>query len=200
MEQLQQSNAMQSTQCYICYDDETPSNPYAKEPPPCICKGSIFIHQSCLKKVIQTSKFCTICKTKYNLKYLPQRNGRELMYEFTEYNELVEYTINQSGQKHGQYIIRSQAGEIVEAYNYTNGVFDGPFVEYYNSGKMKKLGTYKNGHLEGEYTEWYESGDLYEEAFYFNGQKHGKCTMYVKEGGVLIGSSQNYINGDPLWF
>lgn len=53
-------------ECYICYDKESSSDKFVKDP--CKCKGSNKIHDSCLKKLIEKNGVqCSICKSHFNL-------------------------------------------------------------------------------------------------------------------------------------
>lgn len=107
--------------CYICYDHETIDNPYATEPPPCKCRGSLVIHQECLKNIIKTSRTCSVCKSRYNVKYLPQKDGKELVTEITNCGHYVEYTVNALGEKHGAYTIKNQDQQLILLHSYING-------------------------------------------------------------------------------
>jgi len=97
--QLQMASDI-SGACYICFDKDTVENPYATNPRPCPCKGSIEIHKQCLEKVVESNRTCSICKTKYNTKYLPNKDGRELIVEPLSNGGRVEYTINENNQRH----------------------------------------------------------------------------------------------------
>lgn len=114
----------ESILCYICYENESKENPYALSP--CMCKGSIVIHKSCLENMIKFSRICSICKSKYNLKYLPQKKGRELIVKTSDYGDSIEYTINELGEKHGSYIIKNSDGRTLAHYFYINGIIERP--------------------------------------------------------------------------
>ena len=65
-------NSVNSNFCRICYEPEKENDPLLM---PCRCEGSMkYIHKSCLKKCIVSSKKpideseCEICKTKYEIK------------------------------------------------------------------------------------------------------------------------------------
>jgi antitoxin component YwqK of YwqJK toxin-antitoxin module len=183
-------------QCYICYENESKNNPYAAEPKPCICKGSIVIHKSCLENVLKTSRNCSICKCKYNLKYLPQKDGRELIISTSEYGERIEYTINERGEKHGSYTVKNTFGRTVLLQSYINGVMEGPYVEYYQNGQIKSVCKCRNNRIEGEFCEWYEDGSILEESNYKDGKKHGECIQWVRDGYVRTAITSNYVEGE----
>ena len=180
--------------CYICYENESKENPYASEP--CICKGSIIIHTKCLENIIKTSRTCSICKSKYNLKYLPQKNGRELIIETSDYGDHIEYTINEQGERHGSYIIKNSDGKTLVHYSYINGIMEGPYVEYYQNGQIKFVCKCHNNCIEGEFCEWYEDGTIIEESFYIDGKKHGECIQWIREDGCRVAMTLNYIEGE----
>jgi antitoxin component YwqK of YwqJK toxin-antitoxin module len=192
----QEAQQDSSQLCYVCYESPAAENPFALSPPPCKCTGSIVIHTKCLNQIIKKTHYCSICKTKYNLHYLPQRHGLELIIESLEYGKQLEYTVNSSGEKHGISIVKNRDGNIVSKYSYIDGKLDGPFIEYYWNGHMKFLGQYKGGLQNGEYSEWYEDGSLLEESKYVDGVKHGLCTYYMKDGYVSVSNMVNYVNGE----
>ena len=182
-------------QCYICYENETPNNIYLKEVRPCMCKGSIIIHKECLKEIIKTSRFCSICKTKYNKQYLPQSEGKELFIETSTIGDNIEYTVNEKGEKHGTYKIKNKEGRIILLHSYINGIMEGPYIEYYENGQIKSVCKCRNNRIEGDYCEWYEDGSIMEESIYKNGLKHGECIKWIKEGGIRTAMTSNYVEG-----
>lgn len=186
----------QEQACYICYEKESGENSYASSPSPCICKGSIVIHRSCLERVITKSKKCSICKTDYNVAYLPSRNGYELITERTANGDVLEYTVNSLKQRHGTFTRKNREGQTLVMHSYINGKMEGPWVEYYPSGQIKSCCKCKYGWLDGDYTEWYEDGTIKEESFYVNGLKEGECTEWKRRGGVRISYTSQYQNGN----
>jgi len=185
-------------QCYICFESETPSNIFAKDPKPCICKGSIEIHEKCLQNVVKNSHNCSICKSRYNLKYLPTKDGKELIIEASNDGGVIEYTVDEQGEKHGSYIIRNRYGQMIILHSYIHGIMEGPYVEYYNNGQIRLVCKCKNNRIDGEYSEWYEDGTILEESHYKNGRKHGDCTNWVREGYMRIASVTKYEDGEPI--
>jgi antitoxin component YwqK of YwqJK toxin-antitoxin module len=182
--------------CYICFEKESTDNLYASNPPPCICKGSITIHISCLERVIGKSRDCGICKTHYNVAYLPSRNGYELIKKEAGNGSLIEYTINSDKKKHGTYTLKDVYGQVLIMHSYINGVMEGPWVEYYPSGQIKSICKCKNNKIHGNYTEWYEDGAMREESNYKDGKKHGECTRWKRDGPCRVGITVNYIEGE----
>jgi antitoxin component YwqK of YwqJK toxin-antitoxin module len=182
--------------CYICYEPETENNVYVKEPSPCICKGSNVIHTICFQNILKSSRICTICKTKYNLAYLPKRNGLELITKMEINGNTIEYTINEKGEKHGTYKIKNKEGRTISIHSYINDIMEGPSIEYYENGQIKSVYKCRNNRIEGEYSEWYEDGTIMEESHYTNGLKHGECVKWNKEGAIRIGITIHYIEGE----
>lgn len=184
--------------CYICYEQETPATPYANNPRPCQCKGSIEIHESCLKNVVRTGHDCSICKKKYTLAYLPQRDGRELITKNLTTNYTIEYTINEYEQIHGSYIVKNGDGQPILYHSYINGVMEGPYIHYYASGKIHCVCRCKNDKIDGEYTEFYEDGSIKEELNYKDGKKHGQCIYWKRDGFTRISKEVEYVDGEPM--
>ncbi len=186
----------ESILCYICYDSETAENPYLKEPQPCTCKGSIMIHKNCLDTVLKSSRVCSICKNKYNVKYLPNKNGLELITETAINGDITEYTITEEGDRHGEYIVKKSTGELISQSFYVCGLLDGPYKTWYYNGQLECECTCVNNKIHGPYKSWYENGLLMEEATYNNGVKDGLCKKYNNNGKLV--TKRNYQNGEVV--
>jgi antitoxin component YwqK of YwqJK toxin-antitoxin module len=179
--------------CYICYEPETKENSYVKEPPPCICKGSILIHKKCLQELIQKSRVCSICKTKYKVQYLPNINGLELITKVAPNGDIAQYTVNESGQKHGIYSEAKQSGEIVSRTNYENGLLHGEYKTWYLNGQLECHCYCLENRIEGEFKSWYQNGKLQEQSFYKNGLKDGIYKKWDINGKKI--DNALYVNG-----
>jgi antitoxin component YwqK of YwqJK toxin-antitoxin module len=185
--------------CYICYDPETEHNTYLKEPKPCDCKGSIVIHKNCLEDVLKTSRVCTICKTKYKLQYLPNKNGLELITKVKLNGDIVEYTVNEKEEIHGEYIVKKQSGQIVQQDNYMNGLSHGKYKTWYSNGQLECECNCFINRIEGEYKMWYENGQIMEHSFYLNGLKDGISKEWDMNGELI--HNRLYIEGEcPIMF
>lgn len=183
--------------CYLCYDEESEANPYLKEPPPCECKGSIVIHSNCLQEVLKTSRVCTICKTKYKLHYLPNRNGLELVTEVAINGDITEYTIDRLGNIQGEHIVKKQTGELISQCHYKDNLLDGEYKTWYADGQIECICNCVRNKIHGLYQAWYNNGTMMEETLYKEGVKHGLCKRWDKEGNLII--TRHYINGElPL--
>ena len=184
--------------CYICYDSETPTNVFLKDPKPCACKGSILIHKDCLETLIKTSRVCSICKTKYNIKYLPSKNGLELITEVAINGDITEYTVNHDGEEHGEHTVKKSTGELVSQCYYKNGEMHGEYKTWYPNGHLECQCQTIHNRIVGEYKSWYDNGIMMEQSLYNKqGLKDGLSKKWDKEGNLII--SWVYINGElPL--
>jgi antitoxin component YwqK of YwqJK toxin-antitoxin module len=187
--------------CYICYEQENENNCYLKEPQPCECKGSIMIHKNCFKEVLKSSRSCTICKTKYKLQYLPNKNGLELITEEAINGDISEYTINANNAIEGEYIIKKQTGEIISKTNYVDGLMHGEYRTWYENGQLECQCTIINNRIDGIYKTWYDNGIQMEESFYKDGLKDGTLKRWYSDGKQTI--TRVYKNGEieseTLW-
>jgi antitoxin component YwqK of YwqJK toxin-antitoxin module len=182
--------------CYICFDKETEQNPYANNPRPCSCKGSIKIHRSCLDIILDNCRICTICKNRYNKEYLPTKDGREVIINRNDRGEIEEYTVNERGEKHGSYTFKDEYGQTLVYHSYIDGLMEGPYIEYYPNGRMKFVCRCKNNMIEGEYCEWYEDGSIKEESIYKNGRKDGESIEWSRKGAIRVASKKYYVEGE----
>lgn len=182
--------------CYICYEFENKNNNYLKEPSPCKCKGSITIHKDCLNEVLKTSRNCSICKTKYNMMYLPNRNGLELMIEEAINGDITEYTIDELGNKQGEHIIKKQSGQLISKSNYNLGKLHGEYTTWYDNNQVECVCNCVDNHIEGEYKSWYDNGILMEHTFYKDGMKEGISKRWNNEGELR--QSRKYYRGEII--
>lgn len=168
--------------CYMCYESEEINNQFVKDPQPCLCKGSIVIHKNCLELVLKNSRTCSICKTKYNLAYLPTRDGLELIVETTPNGNISEYTLNIKGKKHGTEIIKKQSGQIISKCTYINGLINGEYKTWYSNGQLECICNCIDNRIEGEYKFWYETGILMDHSYYKDGLKDGQSKQWTPTG------------------
>lgn len=180
--------------CYICYESETQLHKYIQDPQPCNCRGSLAIHSDCLKNIINNAHYCSICKKKFNLCYLPTRCGLELITELGPSNEIIEYTIDESDKKHGDYIIKSKSGKILSLYKYNHGYLNGEMKSWYENGQLEYSCYCIGNNIEGEYSSWYEDGTKMEHSIYRDGLKNGISIVWSKRGKIVL--YKNYVNGE----
>jgi antitoxin component YwqK of YwqJK toxin-antitoxin module len=179
--------------CYICYETESDKHKFIKDPLPCNCKGSILIHTQCFDKIIKTSRICSICKTKYKLEYLPNRNGLELIIKVEPNGNITEYTVNKEGEKHGLHIVKKKTSEIEKA-EYINGLLHGKYRTWYVNGQLECECTCIRNRIEGEYRMWYENGQIMEHSFYVDGLKDGVSKEWDING--ILKHNRIYIKGE----
>lgn len=180
--------------CYICYDPESPDNKYLKDPVPCECKGSIILHKNCLHTILKTSRVCSICKTKYKLQYLPNRNGLELITEVAINGDITEYTIDSRGDIQGEHLVKKQSGEIISQTHYMNGLLHGKYKTFYLNGQLECEAYCIRNRIEGEYKSWYENGQIMEHSFYVDGLKDGISKQWDMNGELR--HNRLYIKGE----
>ena len=182
-----------SSSCYVCY--ESPHDPFALDPLPCQCKGDITIHLSCLSKIMERSRICSICKTRYHLAYLPTKNGLELVRKRTTEGNIMEYTVDEVGRKHGTYSIIDGKGQPIVIQNYEHGIRHGLYEEYYPSGVRKSRCHCVTNRIHGRYTEWFEDGSFKEVSYYYQGLKDGLSTKWKYHHEKRIRCIDQYTHG-----
>lgn len=176
--------------CYICYEDETPSNPYI-DPSPCSCTGSIKLHVECFKEIKKRSATCGICKSKYSVV--------DIALPFTE----IEYDgtrvegrkLQISGRLVGEIkrFYPSGAKQSVE-HRLNNGTLHGKYKEYHENGIHRSIGYYKNGEMHGPWATYYESGMAKSMIEYEEDEYHGAYVEYFEDGGAKIRCK--YVHGN----
>jgi len=187
----------ESIQCYMCYEPETVSNKYACEPRPCLCKGSIEIHERCLKGIIENRiHVCSICKNTYNDKYMPKRNGLKIIINYLDNGYVSEHTVTESGKRHGIYTLRNNEGQILQSHLYVNDILEGPALEYYPNGEFRSLCRFSNNKLEGEYTEWNSDGTIKEITNYVGGYRLGESTIWTQVGMARVANTKIWGEGE----
>ena len=172
--------------CYICYDTETTENPYASNPRPCACKGSIVIHLSCLEACVKRSKTCGTCKRPFHAlyhdipKYRASLLGLKQKTEFTSSTKSV-YTIDKHGKKHGTYTQYNEEGiKIKDAY-YKADKLHGHLRTYYETGELMSHASYHEGSLHGINRRYSPDGKVTYEGSYNDNKLHGRH-IYYNEG------------------
>lgn len=178
---------VETFQCYICYDESSLENPFATDPPPCECKGSIVIHVSCLKNMYNFKKSCDVCQNPFNPAYGRQRtfneNGLE---EITVHHEngrvKTHYFLNADEKLQGLYASYYEDGSLEEWMHYDNGILDGKYEEYFYNGKKKVDANYIHGQFHGPYMEYHCNGSLRDKGHYVRGMKDGTWVSYYSNG------------------
>ncbi len=116
--------------CYICHEEATERDQFI-DPNPCICKGSIKLHNSCLEELLRTTYRCGICRTTFrNNDIITARtfwpNGL-LFREATFLNRKI----------HGPVKIYDETGQLRAEWNYINDKLSGPYKLYHKDGTVE---------------------------------------------------------------
>lgn len=190
--------AQDSATCYICYEDETPTNPYI-DPSPCSCSGSIKLHLECFKEIKKRTDTCGICKNKYIV--------HDFALPFTE----IEYDgtrvegrkMQISGRLVGEIkrFYPSGAKQSVE-HRLDNSTLHGKYKEYHENGIHCTIGYYKNGEMHGPWMTYYENGTAKSMIEYEEDEYHGAYVTYFEDGGVKTRGKYNngYRDGEYVEF
>ena len=179
---------MEGDVCYICYEPATAGAPFCK-PAPCICKGSIHIHNSCLIALRKTSATCGICKTTFtNVSPGYIRNDREnSVIEYINVEHLRHvYTINNENLLHGPLRVYYPSGRLHSTVDYIYGEINGIVQNYYdnNTNSLQQTVRYIAGQRTGDALLYYENGALYKKLPFRDGQLDGEGFAYDLKGRI----------------
>lgn len=170
---------MQGETCYICFGDSS-EEPFM-DPNPCICKGTIKIHESCYETIVMNTyntiicKTCGICKTPYTKKV----TYKKYYYSGAIYGE---------GDIRGYYL----------SVGYWKYYYDNRALPK-KRGILKMEGTYDNNGIEtGVWKYYFETGELRKECTFDKGRLNGLYTLYHRNGKIL--KKSHYENDQPIWY
>lgn len=149
---------MDTPQCYLCYDVETPQNPYAKEP--CNCKGSIVLHQTCLQTIKTTT--CTICNT-------PWRTSTNIIYAYYNNGQPIYRQTVLRSKKHGPYEAWYADGSRKIQCMYEDDQIHGSYMHWYKDATLAHKYNYVHGKKHGIQESWYPNGQYSSIELYTNG-------------------------------
>lgn len=175
--------AAEENLCYICYDTETSENPYALQPRPCACKGSIVIHLSCLEICVKRSTSCGTCKKPFHKiyhdipKYRASLLGLKQKMEFTSSTKAV-YTIDRHEKKHGTYSQYNEEGIKIKDAFYKEDKLHGHLRTYYETGELMSHASYQEGALHGINRRYSPDGKVTYEGAYQQNKLHGRHVYY----------------------
>lgn len=168
--------------CYYCYEEASTENPFAVTPKPCLCRGSICIHRSCLQEILTRTNNCGICKAPYNAFYRCQLNADGSIEEVKR-GILHRYFVNDAGEYHGAYRTYHLDNEtIYEEKTFSNGILHGTYIRYAANGQVKATVIYENGEKDGIEVAYHDNGILAVETNYSNGLKHGLQRVWHNNG------------------
>lgn len=110
-------------------------------------------------------------------------NPRNVIYDISNNNCLITYTINSAGQIHGRYTVHTLDGHLLEKCNYNNGLLHGIKDTYcVYLGKMTSQCKYVHGKLHGDVKRWSHNGHLLSHERYNYGVQHGIQERYYLTG------------------
>ncbi len=199
-----------SSTCYICL---TEGSEFA-DPNPCICKGSIKIHKTCLSELKETTSYCGICKERWHEHGLIQT-------WYPETGELESEVMYINGRRHGTFTFYNRNGTVNYSEDYRNGVVHGFKRSYYENGqletetfvlngfsqyctmfrpngikKVEMLYGFNTQKLNGPFKRYYENGNVWFECTYINGLRQGLYKCYGEDGSLLY--TENYVDNKPV--
>ncbi len=172
--------------CYICHGPETDTMPFI-DPNPCLCKGSIKIHNCCIFPLMTPeTNICCICKSKYIIPDGPIKwfydNGNIRM-EGTVKNDMYQ------GPKNWYYSDGSKRAEELCIDNERNG-----HCKYYRQGGILSSDEfYELGKRVGHSKFYFPDGSLWAEESHVNGLKDGLSKFRHTNGNLQC--EENYKNG-----
>ncbi len=175
---------MEEETCYICYEPESADTPFCK-PTPCLCKGSIHIHASCLIQLRRESPNCSICKSEYS-------NTSPGFCKFDEKTATIEfindkllryvYKVNADQLIHGPMKVYYPSGRLHATYEYIYGETNGISRIYYDNEKssLKQVVRYIAGKMDGELLLYMDDGSVHKRINYKQGVIDGAVYIYDK--------------------
>ena len=201
---------MEDIYCYLCYDGETEENKYAVDP--CAGKGSIKIHLDCVTRLWNNSRTCGVCKAKWNKPrgvFVPRpkeyRDGLELITSVHKHHMKQVYTIDEQGQKHGQWSQYNKHGALIAQCNYEHGKREGLFQTWDGYARdangdhvITMQCNYVNDKRHGMYEAYSRHGGfghrlLVEQVYYNHGVMEGDYVKYTQWG--VLEKKCGYRNG-----
>ncbi len=177
---------MEADVCYICYEPATAESPFCK-PSPCLCKGSIHIHNHCLVTLRRGSaNNCGICKSEYS-------TTSPGFYKFDEKTSTIEfindkllrhvYKVTGDQLIHGPMHVYYPSGRLQAIYEYIYGEINGVVKVYFDNdhSQLKQIVRYIAGKMAGELLLYEADGRLKKRLYYKDGLLHGPVYIYEKD-------------------
>lgn len=185
---------MEGEQCYLCYGEDSAETPFALDPRPCACTGSIVLHKACLQRLMGRCAQCSICKKSYNLAYL-QTEGEYIVKYINGLK--IKYKINILGQKHGPFEIwyDNGNGQLKQRCTYVADKREGLEEQWYENGNIWHRYSLVAGKREGPYEAWHENGKLWMRCNYKDNKLEGLYETFYRDGGGGILQRYNLTNG-----
>ncbi|MFZ1632802.1 MAG: hypothetical protein WBP43_16220 [Chitinophagales bacterium] len=106
-------------------------------------------------------------------------------------------TFNRSGEKNGLSKFYDEFGNLTEAIEFTNDLYNGKYTKYYTNGQVSLEGNYTEGKAYGLFKEYYYYGGIYVEKNYEDDMLEGTFTMYYPNGlkSVVAEYKKNELDG-----
>ncbi len=180
---------VEESQCYICYEGESDEKAFAKDP--CKCKGSLYIHVSCLEAL--NTKTCKICKGSYKTY---SSDGVPVYYKKESYY-IQEVKVDKEGKYHGLVHTYFKNNALRSVVQYIHGLQEGVYIEYHSNEEDEDLMVYKKIHYHegkkhGDEITYYHDGNIYEQKTYKDGVLHG---IYRKYNVSKLEKEGHYVDG-----
>jgi antitoxin component YwqK of YwqJK toxin-antitoxin module len=184
----------ETEQCYLCYGPASAEDPFAVDPKPCQCTGSIVLHKGCLQQLMSRSATCSICKSAYNLVYLATEGEYVVKYMI---DHKIKYKINAAGQKDGPFEIwywnEQVQGRIKQRCFYVADKREGLDEQWYANGNRWHRYSVVGGRREGLYEAWHENGQLWIRCNYMANKLEGLYKSFYMSGSLLY--KYNLVDG-----
>jgi hypothetical protein len=154
--------------CYVCLKGETKKRKFYD--PGCGCKGSIKVHDGCMRDIMfeKGSCECPVCK-RTMMDYC-EWTSRRIVYEsLYDGAGVAKYTVHpDTGKIHGVYYeYHKESGEQVKMIEYENGSMHGEFSWWGVGGALKMQGPYVYGKKHGAWYQFAEDQTGYTEIVYY---------------------------------
>ncbi|MBC7884043.1 MAG: toxin-antitoxin system YwqK family antitoxin [Saprospiraceae bacterium] len=153
----------------------------------------IIVLSSCEKKKTETKYDSGNIKESYSVNNEGNKEGEYVFYY--ESGKIKEKAIYVNGMLTGARLLYHENGqiEIEEMYN-EKGVLEGPYKVYYASGKVQLEKQYVQNEINGTIKVYYPSGTLKEEVTMEHNEENGPFTEYYNNGKIHWKGT--YRNGD----
>lgn len=96
--------------------------------------------------------------------------------------------------RHGDWLMYTEAGKLIETIHYVHGKADGVVKVYYpNTDRLALDCVYADGKRNGYYKYYFDNGNIHEDGFYKDNTKHGHWKIYTPDGNLE--EEGDYVNG-----
>lgn len=119
---------------------------------------------------------CQLCNSENIISFeLNQTLDNSIIYEYID------------GELHGENIKQyyNNSSKILSIGNYDKGKLYGSYIEYYYNGNIMNIYEYKDGLKDGLCKNYYENGKIHFETTYINNMKNGISFVYNESGNII---------------